>query len=366
MEFNSKIEKFDNYCVSQSASGSDRLQYWVGNEICDAIGIMQHLLKDRLVSKEITALYGEPKVGKTHIAINCGIACVIGDEFWGVKFPPGGTVIYVAAERYEQAAQRIRAQFLHHGYEDIPPEFILVGGFPTVCLSNVTLIDELKALIAEKSPSLVIFDTYVRMIDNDEDKSRDAADNIQALTLIIRCSGVDCAGIVVHHSGKDPSKGMRGSSAMLAAVTTVWKVAKKSKQKHLCLSMDDANSMAAPEPCFFEIITKLVPRLSPLEEDQEVGIAVPVENRTATVTREDQILEIIRGAGTTGTTIEQILKETNQIAGKCSVTTLRRSLETLIDVGEVTESRSGKQAIYRVTEKSLYIQDFAYQAKPLH
>jgi hypothetical protein len=352
MEFNSKIEKFDNHYGSQSPNGTDRLQYWVGNEICDAIGITQHLLKNRLVANEITALYGEPKVGKTHIAITCAIACVMGDEFWGVKFPPGGTVIYVAAERHEQAVQRIRAQFLHHGYEDIPPEFILVGGIPTVCFSNVTLIEQLKALVAKNSPILVIFDTYVRMTDNDEDKSRDADDNIQALTLIIRCSGVECAGIVVHHSGKDLSKGMRGSSAMLAAVTTVWKVAKKSKQKHLCLSMDDANCMAAPEPCFFEIITKLVPRRRLLEEDQEVGIAVPAENRTAQATREDQILEIIRGAGTTGTTIEQIRKEMNQIVGKCSVSTLRRDLKALVDVGVVTESRSGKQAIYRVTEKS--------------
>ena len=347
MENNEYLGKFEDYLQNPNRDSHGPLQYWKGDQICDAIGKTRHILDNRLVAGEITAIYGPPKVGKTHVAIVCAVACATGGEFWGVKFPQDGSkVIYVAAERHEQAALRLRAHFVRLGFEEIPENIVLVGGFPVVQLGDENLIQHLKDLVKEVSPSLVVFDTYVRMTDNDEDNSRDADNNISAFIQIIRQSRRDCAGLLVHHSGKEIGKKMRGSSALLAAVTTVWKVTQKGTPKKICLSMEDANVLAETDPCYFEIFQVIVPTLTTLEEDEEVGIAVSVTNGTAEASREAQILRIVKDAGGTGLAIGEITERVIKVVGPCPASTLRRILGLLRDRGDITQSRSGKKMFY--------------------
>ena len=329
------------------------LNVWTGDKICDAIGKTRHILKDRLVANEITALYGEPKVGKTHIAIALAVACVTGGEFWGASFPRGGKVIYVSAERHEQAAQRICAHFINMGSSYIPDDFMLVGGTSNLSLSNEKLMNELKQQVKDFSPTLVIFDTYVRMTDNDEDKSRDADDNINAFKEIIRQSDVPCAGLVVHHSGKDPSKGMRGSSALLAAVTTSWSVSQRKKDKKLIsLSMEAANDFEPQSPCYFQWLIVDMPRLSPLEEETKVGIVISAEEQQAETDRESQILEIVSRTGKYGIEIEGLIKEALLIGLDFSDSTFRRVLTKLVQRGAITKYKLGKQIFYLHREEA--------------
>jgi hypothetical protein len=350
VENNEYLGKFEDYLQNPNRESHGPLQYWKGDQICDAIGRTRHILDNRLVAGEITAIYGPPKVGKTHVAIVCAVACATGGEFWGVKFPQDGSkVIYVAAERHEQAALRLRAHFVRLGFRELPDNIVLVGGFPIVQLGDESLIQHLKNLVKEVSPSLVVFDTYVRMTNNDEDNSRDADNNITAFIEIIRQSRRDCAGLLVHHSGKEIGKKMRGSSALLAAVTTVWKVTQKGTPKKICLSMEDANVLAETDPSYFEIIQVTVPALTTLEGDEEVGIAVSVANGTSIATREEQILRIMKDAGGTGLAIEEITERVVKVVGPCPPTTLRRILGLLTDRGDITQSRSGKKVIYSVS-----------------
>ena len=330
------------------------LNVWTGDKICDAIGKTRHILKDRLVANEITALYGEPKVGKTHIAIALAVACVTGGEFWGASFPTGGKVIYVSAERHEQAAQRIHAHFINMGFSYIPDDFMLVGGTSDLSLSNERLMNELKQQVKDFSPTLVIFDTYVRMTDNDEDKSRDADDNINAFKDIIRQSDVPCAGLVVHHSGKDSSKGMRGSSAMLAAVTSVWRVSRKKRDtKLIFLSMEDSNDIETQDPCAFEFVTVDLPHLSPLEEDSKIGVVVPAGENQAGDNRESRILKLIFEAGKFGSEIEGLMRDAALDGIDFSESTLRRDLERLVQRGAITKYPVGKRIFYMNTEENL-------------
>ena len=331
-----------------------RLKAWTGDKICDAIGKTRHILEDRLVANEITALYGEPKVGKTHIAIALAVACVTGGEFWGASFPTGGKVIYVSAERHEQAAQRIRAHFINMGFQNISDDLMLVGGSSDLSLSNEKLMSELKQHVKDFSPTLIIFDTYVRMTDNDEDKSRDADDNINAFKEIIRQSDVPCAGLVVHHSGKDSSKGMRGSSAMLAAVTSVWRVSRKKRDtKLIFLSMEDSNDIETQDPCAFEFVTVDLPHLNPLEEDSKIGVVVPAGENQAGDNRESRILKLIFEAGKFGSEIEGLMRDAALDGFDFSESTLRRDLERLVQRGAITKYPVGKRILYMHTEDNL-------------
>ena len=347
MENNEFLGRFEDLLQNPNFESHGPLQYWKGDQICDAIGRTRHILDNRLVAGEITAIYGPPKIGKTHVAIACAVACATGGEFWGVKFPQEGSkVIYVAAERHEQAALRLRAHFVRLGFKEIPENVILVGGFPIVQLGDESLIQHLKNLVKEVSPSLVVFDTYVKMTDNNEDSSRDADDNISAFIEIIRQSRRDCAGLLVHHSGKEIGKKMRGSNALLAAVTTVWKVSRKGTPKKICLSMEDANVLGEIDPCYFEIVQESVPALTTLEEDEEVGIAVPVANESAETTREEQVMRIVRDADGAGLGIEEISERITPILGFCPPSTLRRTIKRLVISEELTESKRGKKTFY--------------------
>jgi hypothetical protein len=324
-----------------------KVSVWKGDGIRDAIGIKRHTLKDRLVAGEITALYGLPKAGKTHVAIACAVACVNGTEFWGETFPQNGKVIYVSAERHEQAAQRIRAQFLNIGYQKIPDGIILIGSIPTLSLGDSRLIEDLKQIVEEESPTLMVFDTYVRMICNDEDNSRDADENINAFKEIIRRSKAPCSGIVVHHSGKDLSKGMRGSSAILAAVTTVWKASqKRSVANRIVLTMEDSNDIESAAPCTFALKVVDLPAIPPLADVMQIAIAVPVGADESENERKEKIIRITKESDTTGLTIEQISACAEATIGKLSDSTLRRILKSAVDTGDITESKSGKKILY--------------------
>jgi hypothetical protein len=341
------ITQFDARPQSVSRFGEGGLQYWVGEGICDAIGVTRHILTDRLVADEITALYGEPKVGKTFVAVACAVACATGSEFWGHRFPENGKVVYVAAERHEQAAERIRAQFLQFGYDNIPENVVLVGGFPTIRLSNTKLVEQLKQVVAKVNPTLIVFDTYVRLTDNDEDNSRDADNNIMILTEVVRSSGNPCSGLLVHHAGKDKTKGMRGSSALLAAVTTVWKVSRKSKSRILVLSMEDANSMALAEPCFFEIATMNLPSLDMVGE-VPMGVVVPCQGEVSKPSRMELVRAVLSERGSSGMAIDELLAAVKARGGEGSESAVRRDMLSLVRDGTVAETRLGKRIIYAI------------------
>lgn len=322
------------------------LKFWVGNDICEAMGRSRHVLDNRLISNEITAIYGEPKAGKTFVAVACAVSCVAGSEFWGQRFPAGASVIYVAAERFEQAAERVRAQFQYQGFDMIPKEFTLVGGVPAIRLSDSHIISKLKELVSNINPSLIVFDTYVRLTDNDEDSSRDADNNVQILTDIVRSSQCDCAGLLVHHAGKDQRRGMRGSSALLAAVTTVWKVTQKSKNRQVVLSMEDANTMDVASPCQFEIVSLEIPR-GDSDGHLEVGVAVPAGEMNQELSRAEKVLELIRSAGDSGMTIDQLRPRLQAAIVGSSDSTIRRVLGSLVNSGSVNQTLVGKKIVYR-------------------
>ena len=64
---------------------------------------------------------------------------------------------------------------------------------------------------------LIVLDTLSRMIGSgDEDKARDINMVVQRAEQVQRETGAHV--LIVHHSGKDRDRGMRGSNALLGAV----------------------------------------------------------------------------------------------------------------------------------------------------
>ncbi len=341
-----------NEPIESTSQQQGRLEAWSGDDIMNAIRFNEHLLPNRLVTGEITALYGEPKVGKTFVAISCGLMAAIGGKFWNEDFPKDGCrVIYVAAERREQAAIRINAACIANGLDSIPEDFTLVERQAGLRLNDAVAMAQLREKIRTINPELVIFDTYVRMVDNDEDKASDADRNIEILTNLLRESSRPCAGILVHHSGKDITRKMRGSNALLAAVTSVWKLVRSRSSGVITLSMEDANSFAAPEPCHFTIETFQVSGKSSFDEVQEMGVAIPSGGPPKSTKRESRIYSTMGKYPLEEWRIENVIDALSALGETISRTSADRALQNLVDEGQVTRRKVSKAFVYRIVQE---------------
>jgi len=327
------------------------IKFWRGDSIPSIVDGPNHVLPNRLIAGEITAGYGEPKSGKTFIAVNCTIAAALDLEFWGEKFNLGGApVVYFAAERVGQVAQRLTAACRRLGLSSIPSNVYLIDGRSSDGVTSEYWQNDIEKLIASINPALVIFDTYARMIDNNEDSAGDATRNIKAFECFINASSIPCAGILIHHSGKTTNRKMRGSSALLAAVTTAWKVVMENGT--ICLSMDDANAFELCSPQYFKVHSVDISDYSTSVE-LAVGVAEPIQTPSKGRSREFLVLGLWLDSANLWRDLRDIrvaLQEAGEIVGE---STLSRTLKELTEDGRLETQKSVRRHEYRITEKGL-------------
>jgi hypothetical protein len=187
-----------------------------------------------------SALFSPPKRGKTFVALDLALSVGSGEDFMGRAVKPC-QVLYVAAEGVGGLGARVEAWCDTHTGADISRVAFLT--------EPVNLIDEgdVEAFAhAAADRELVVIDTLARCsVGADENSARDMGRVVTALDRIRDVTGHVC---VVHHAGKDTSKGLRGSSALLGAVDTVIEL---SGDTHaLRLAVTDQKDAEPPPPWY--------------------------------------------------------------------------------------------------------------------
>ena len=180
------------------------------------------LIKKFLDCGDTSVLYGASNTGKTFVALSLAYHIATGAPFMGRKTVAGG-VAYVAAEASESISSRIAALRDHFKPGVEPP----LATIPC----SVDLFDpraDLKPLMAlieaVGGVRFVVVDTLARALaGGDENSAKDMGAFIANVDVIRARTGA--AVMIVHHSGKDASKGARGSSALRAAVDTELEIA---------------------------------------------------------------------------------------------------------------------------------------------
>jgi hypothetical protein len=113
--------------------------------------------------------------------------------------------------------RRMAAWHSHYGIE--PPEGFLVVPYTfglTQDTEAAVLADIIKEGLGGANPSMIYLDTLARMLDGDENSTRDMGVYINTCTKLSRiCGGAAITSI--HHTGKDWTKGARGSIALKGA-----------------------------------------------------------------------------------------------------------------------------------------------------
>ena len=204
-----------------------------------------------------TALYGPPGSFKSFIALDIAEAIATGRSWMGKPVNKTGAVLYLAGEGFGGIGARIKACKMHHQTEDGAPIYIVrhqlnlrssAEDFNALMMAVVMLVEQTGMEF-----SLAIVDTLARAFGGgNENSSEDMGAFITAMGKVQEF--LNCALMVLHHSGKDAAKGLRGHSSLLGAVDTELELLRFDEQMKGVLTISKQKDGADNERFGFEMV----------------------------------------------------------------------------------------------------------------
>lgn len=180
-----------------------------------------------LPAEGLAAIYGPPGSGKSFLALHL-LGAVADGRSWFTHRTEPAPVTYVALEGEAGIAQRVQAYRSRYGKAPAGMHFVTQA---MALLEPGDVADLAEAIrAAGGAGGIVAIDTLNRAAPGaDENDSRDMGAIIKGAKLLQAALG----GLVllVHHSGKDVSKGLRGHSSLLAAMDAVIEVSRSGEAR---------------------------------------------------------------------------------------------------------------------------------------
>lgn len=223
-------------------------------------------LAERLIpAGGLAVVYGRPKAGKTFWSLDLSLSVATGRSFHGISVNRGRTT-YVAAEGGPaRLRDRIAAWLRHRGADQSE-----LSGWWDLVISPVDLIDrgQVGQLLKElgQPRDLVILDTLARCMSGDENTQKDMSAAVAGCDRLR--SELSAAVLLVHHEGKDGSKGARGSTVLRGAIDTG--IRARSEGKRIIFSVEDQRDDEPLAPTSFELAPVV------LGNDMSSAVLVPV------------------------------------------------------------------------------------------
>ncbi len=198
-----------------------RLDYLLAQDLPDDPEFEDELIEGLIGRQAMSVLYGDSNSGKTFLAIDIGAAVCQGQQWMG-RNVDGGMVVYLATESPRSVCERLKAYHMHH--ETKLQNFVVVKSPINLYESEadttavVALIREMETLHGTKC-ELVIGDTLARLSAGaNENSGEDMGIVVRHVDRIRQEAAVHF--MLIHHSGKDAARGMRGWSGLRAATDT--------------------------------------------------------------------------------------------------------------------------------------------------
>jgi hypothetical protein len=183
------------------------------------------LVKGLLPATGMAMVFGSSGSGKSFVTIDVAMAVARGAQWRGLRTRQG-KVVYVVAEGAGGFRKRLTAYAKHHSI-DLDSVTGMFGVVPHA--PNLLAVADVDALVRDLEPfgnvDLVIIDTLAQTAPGgDENSSEDMG------LLLRHCRRIQevTSGLVllVHHAGKDPTKGARGWSGLKGAMDAMLEVSR--------------------------------------------------------------------------------------------------------------------------------------------
>lgn len=177
---------------------------------------------------ESVALVGPAKVGKSLFALEIAASAAVGCNFLGAELEQL-SVQYLDLENAPRiVVQRLQAMGFRHDqlgqlhYASLPQ----LGSLDTPAGA-----DKVLKMVESTSAQLVVIDTLQRALAGDEFSSEPIRNMYRHLILPLKAMGT--AVLRLDHTGKDESRGARGSSAKNDDIDQAWQMARKGESLRL-------------------------------------------------------------------------------------------------------------------------------------
>jgi len=222
-----------------------------------------------LPTRGLAAVYGPSASGKSFLAFDMACAIAEGARWFDCTVKPA-PVVYVALEGEAGFKARAQAWEVSRG-RTLPEALALV--LQPFALTEPQDVQELAAVVP--AGAVVIVDTLNRAAPlADENSSKDMGEILQAAKALQ--SATDGLVLLVHHTGKDATRGLRGHSSLFAALDAAIEVSRDGDRREwkLAKAKDGEDGRAHP---FRLVVQELGP-----DADGEPVTSCTVEADTTT------------------------------------------------------------------------------------
>lgn len=210
-----------------------------------------------------SALYGPPGSFKSFIALDIAHAIATGTPWMDREVSEAGAVLYIAGEGFGGIGARIKALKIHHNTESGAPIYVVrhqlnlrssIEDFNALVLAIEQLVQQSGIEFKQ-----IVIDTLARAFGGgNENSSEDMGAFITACGRIQEI--VQGAGLMIlHHSGKDATKGLRGHSSLLGAVDTELELLRFEDSMKGIVTISKQKDGADNDRIGFEMVTVELP-----------------------------------------------------------------------------------------------------------
>ncbi len=180
-----------------------------------------YYIKDWLPKRGRCVIYAPAKAGKSFMVLQVARAIASGTPFLGFPTTKGRVMLI----QFELGAEVLQGRMIGTGknYADV-----YVGTTFSLKIDTDDGLRRIKEAATAIDPDVIIFDPLYKMMSGDENETSDMKKVVDNLDQLIE--GWQCSIFLTHHSGKDVSKGGRGSSVLEDWVDSYIEMKRISKQ----------------------------------------------------------------------------------------------------------------------------------------
>lgn len=197
-------------------------------------------IKGILPESGLATIYGPSGSGKSFLALDMAEAIASGSRWFGHRTYQR-TVVYIALEGEAGYKNRLEAWEMTYGQSPQGISFVL----QPFKLTDATDVASMSTTVPPKS--VIIIDTLNRAAPTaDENSSKDMGEIIDGAKRLQLAT--DSLVILVHHTGKDRSRGLRGHSSLHAALDAAIEVIHEPPNRAFSVAKAKDGAMGQPFP----------------------------------------------------------------------------------------------------------------------